>query len=83
MLRRSDGSSSEELGSRAVPGGAADADTLVVEAVGARLSVHLRSRPEIRVEVEDGRYPHGSVGLRVVGAHAVFARLAVEPLDEP
>ena len=81
VLRRCDGSSSVELGSRAVPGGAAEGgDTLVVEAAGTRLSVHLRSRPEHRVEVRDDRYPHGSVGLRVAGAHAVFADLVVAPL---
>lgn len=81
VVRRSDGSASEELGSLLVPGGPS-ADTLVVEAVGAGLSVHLRSRPDLRLEVEDVRYSHGSVGLRVEGTHAVFTRLTVEPRDE-
>ena len=38
---------------------------------------------ECRVEVEDDRYPHGSIGLRVVGTHAVFTRLSVEPVEGP
>ena len=45
------------------------------------MSVHLGSQPGLRLEVEDDRYAHGSIGLRVVGTHAVFTRLAAEPLD--
>jgi hypothetical protein len=81
VLQRSDGSSSEELGSCVVPGGVASGDTLVVEAIGTTLRVHLGSRPERRVEVEDDHYPRGSVGLRVVGTHAVFTRVAVERVE--
>ena len=80
VLRRADGSSWEELGDCVVPAGAATPDTLVVEAVGTRLRVHLGSSPERLVEVEDDRFPYGSVGLRVAGAHAVFTRFAVEPV---
>ncbi|HEU4812122.1 MAG TPA: glycoside hydrolase family 43 protein [Nocardioides sp.] len=81
VLRRANGSSTEELGSLVVPGGPAPGDSLVVEAVGTRLRVHLQSQPESRLEVEDDHYSRGSVGLRVVATHGVFTRLAVEPLD--
>lgn len=33
-----------------------------------------------RLDVHDQDYPHGSVGLRVVDAHALFTSLTVEPL---
>ena len=81
MLRRSNGSSSEELGSLVVPAGVQSDDTLVVEAIGTSLRVHLGSSPDKRLEVEDGHYSHGSLGLRVVGTHAVFSRLSVVPVD--
>jgi len=51
VLRRSNGSSSEELGSCVVPAGADPDDALVVEAIGQSLRVHLRSSPESRLEV--------------------------------
>lgn len=81
VLRRSDGASWEELGSCEVVGGPAPDDALVVEAVDSTLRVHLRSQPDRRVVASDGRYPHGSVGLRVVDTHAVFTRLDVEPVS--
>jgi GH43 family beta-xylosidase len=80
VLRRSNGSDWEELGSCGVDTGPATAATLVVEAVGPVLTVHLDGVPHDRLEVRDDRYPHGSIGLRTAGAHAVFARLLVEPV---
>ena len=78
VLRRSNGSSSEELASCDVRG-TTSGDTLVVEAIGTTLRVHLGSSPETLLEVEDDRYSYGSVGLRVAGTDALFTRLAVEP----
>jgi hypothetical protein len=80
VLRRTDGRGSAELGSLAVDPAPAGALTLVVEAVGSSLRVHLDGRPGTVLEVEDATYGHGSVGLRVLGTHAVFRELAVEPL---
>jgi GH43 family beta-xylosidase len=80
VVRRTDGRTSSELGALAVPPNPDGELTLVVEAVGTTLGVHLAHAPESRVEVEDDRYPHGSVGLRVVGTHAVFSAFAVEPV---
>lgn len=81
VVRRSNGSAMEQLGSCVVPTDVGPDDALVVEATGTRLRVHLQSNPECRVEVEDDHYAHGSIGVRVVGTHAVFTRLDVEPFD--
>lgn len=80
VLRRSDGESSVELASRAVPAAAGSVVTLVVAAVGATVSAHLAEAPELALEVEDTDYAHGTVGLRVVNTHAVFSTLRVEPV---
>ncbi len=80
VLRRFTGSSWEELGSCSVPSSMAPSVTLVVEAVGTSLRVHLQSDPQTRIEVEDARLGEGSVGLRAVGTHVVFTDFAVEPL---
>lgn len=80
VLRRTDGRSSTELGSIAVTAPPSDC-VLVVEAVGTGLTVHLGHAPQTRLEVRDDRYPRGSVGLRVVGTHAVFDSFSVEPID--
>lgn len=82
VLRSFDGRGTTDLATLATRS-AGDRCSLVVEAVGATLSVHLESAPERRLEVRDEKFPHGSVGLRVVGSHAVFERLSVEPLPAP
>ena len=78
VLRRTDGRTSTELGSVAVAGAPPAECEIVVEAAGTALSVHLAHAPDTRLEVRDDRYPRGSVGLRVVGTHAVFGSLSVE-----
>lgn len=83
VLRSFDGRSSTDLGSLATPTSGELGCTLVVEAVGTTLSVHPDSAPGRRLEVRDDTFPHGSVGLRVVGSHAVFETLSVEPLPGP
>ena len=82
VLRRCDGDSSVELASLAVPTPSGAVRTLVMEAVGSRLSAHLAEEPGHRLEMHDTRYPKGSVGLRVVNTHAVFATLRVETISE-
>jgi hypothetical protein len=81
VLRRSNGRTSTELGSVAVPTPPTTDAVLVVEAVGTTLGVRLEHAPESRLAVQDHRYPRGSVGLRVVGSHAVFDSFSVEPID--
>jgi GH43 family beta-xylosidase len=83
VLRRSNGRTSTELGSVAVPTPPTTDAVLVVEAVGTTLSVRLEHAPESRLAVQDHRCPRGSVGLRVVGSHAVFDSFSVEPIDTP
>lgn len=56
---------------------AAGAHDIDVRAVGDHLEV---ACGDVRVDVHDDGYPHGSVGLRVVDAHAVFSVLDVRPL---
>ena len=83
VLRRSNGRTSTELGSVAVPTPPTNDAVLVVEAVGTTLNVRLEHAPESRLAVQDHRYPRGSVGLRVVGSHAVFDSFSVEPIETP
>jgi hypothetical protein len=83
VLRRSNGRTSTELGSVAVPTPPTSGAVLVAEAIGTALSVRLEHAPEVRLTVQDHRYPRGSVGLRVVGSHAVFGSFTVEPIDSP
>ncbi|MGH3361304.1 MAG: glycoside hydrolase family 43 protein [Nocardioides sp.] len=80
VLRRTDGRTSTDLGSRVLPHPPGDEGTLVVEAVGTMLRVHLESAPDFPVEVEDHHYPRGSVGLRTVGAHVAFTSLRLDRL---
>jgi hypothetical protein len=80
VLRRTDGQKSTELGSLAVPAARGARQRLVVEARGSSLSVRLGDAPDRCLVVEDDRYGSGSVGLRVVGTHAVFTALSVDPL---
>jgi hypothetical protein len=52
---------------------------LAVTAAGDRLTISLDG--ETVLEHRDGRYPRGTVGLRVVNAHAWFDDFAVQPLE--
>lgn len=80
VLGRTDGRSWTELAATPMETGGPAEHTLVVEAVGTTLSVHLEADPAHHIQLDDDAYPHGSVGLRVVDTHACFAALSVEPI---
>ena len=80
VLRRTNGRAATELASVPVRAGRGAAQRLVVEARGSTLSVSLEGSPDAGLVVQDDRYGSGSVGLRVVGTHAVFTHLAVDPI---
>jgi GH43 family beta-xylosidase len=81
VLARTDGTAVQLLGTRDVTGIGTGEQTLVAEARGTVLSVHVAAAPQRRLEVHDDGYARGSVGLRVVGpTHAVFSRLDVTAL---
>lgn len=80
LLTSTDGADEEVL-SRAATGGVNGPVDLVVECVGPRLRAWLRQAPAAVIEVEDARWPEGSVGLRVAAAQALFTDLSVTVLE--
>ena len=81
VLARTDGSAVELLSTLDTAGLDAGEQTLVAQARGATLSVHVAAAPDQRLEAHDDDYARGSVGLRVVGVtHALFSHLEVLPL---
>lgn len=57
-----------------------DTQRISVSAVGSRLTVYVGSDPQPAITADDSAYARGSVGCRVVDAHAVFKTLSVAPV---
>jgi len=76
VLGKTDGRAWTLLAEAALDLDAAGAHGIEVRAVGDHIEVTCGSAG---LDVHDGDYPHGSVGLRVVDTHAVFTGLSVVP----
>ncbi|MBA3234267.1 MAG: glycoside hydrolase family 43 protein [Propionibacteriales bacterium] len=77
VLGKTDGREWTPLAEAALDVAAAAQHTIALRVVGDHIEV--RSGPA-RLDMRDGDYRRGSVGLRVVDTHAVFTAFAVEPL---
>ncbi len=79
VLGAMDGRSWREIAVAPVCLDTGETQRITVTAAGARLTVHVGSDPQPAVVADDAAYARGSIGCRVVDAHAVFTSLSVTP----
>lgn len=80
VLGCTDGSEWRELASAPVSVPVNSTAELTVSAQGDRIRVGVNGK--LLLQATDSRFASGSVGLRVVGAHAAFTRLKIAPATE-
>lgn len=80
VFGKTDGKKWTELARKSVTIDAAIPQRLKVEMIGEDITI--QHQGHVILNVKDGTYPTGGVGLRVVDAAATFKNLAIMPLNE-
>ncbi len=77
VLGAMDGRAWREIASAPVFLNPEQAQRITVTAVGSRLTVYVGTDPQPALAIDDAAYARGSIGCRVVDAHAVFTSLTI------